>query len=226
MKLSAENVTKEFIRKTGKSNHFSAVNDVSLTLESGRLTVLNGRSGSGKTTLLNMLSGLLSPTKGRITLDGEDIYALDDKRLSRLRNQRFGVIPQGQTAVHSLTVLENILLPFSLYRESGEAEQKYALELAGRLGIAQLCEVRPAELSGGELRRMAIARAVIRRPSVIFADEPTGDLDDENTALVFGFLRELSAQGSAVFIVTHENNAAGYADEVYRMNGGKLEISE
>ena len=222
MSLIAEGVTKEYIRASGKTNRFAAVSDVSLELLPGQLTVLSGRSGSGKTTLLNMLSGLLDPTKGSIKLDNEDIYALDDKRLSRLRNRRFGVIPQGQTAIQSLTVRENILLPYTLYREGSADVEGYADTLMERLDISGLADVRPAELSGGELRRMSIARAVVRRPDVVFADEPTGDLDDENTANVFSFLKALAAEGAAVLVVTHEGDAGSYADELLKMDAGKL----
>ena len=165
-----------------------------------------------------MLSGLLCPTSGRVLSDGDDIYSLDDKKLSKLRNERFGVIPQGQSAVHSLTVMENILLPFALYRE--KPDEEYAKQLMERLDIAQLSQVKPSELSGGEIRRMAIARAAVRKPRILFADEPTGDLDDENTREVFDFLKEQAKNGTAVLIVTHENDAKAYADKLYRMNGG------
>ena len=171
-----------------------------------------------------MLSGLLLPTEGKVLLDEKDIYRLTDKELSKLRNRQMGVIPQGQTAIHSLNVFENIMLPYSLYGEDG-AEDKasdYADELMERLGIAQLAGAKPSELSGGELRRMAIARSLIRRPDYIFADEPTGDLDDENTAEVFGFLRSCADDGAAVLIVTHEGCASDYADEVIRMSAGKI----
>jgi putative ABC transport system ATP-binding protein len=222
MTVTAEDISKEYIRQGRGTNRFAAVSGVSLTLEGGSLSVVTGRSGSGKTTLLNMLAGLLSPSSGRVLLDGRDIYGLDDKTLSRLRCESFGVVPQGQSAVRTLTVEENILLPFMLYKENGGRE--YALELMKRLGIAELASVKPSELSGGELRRMSIARAVIRRPGVIFADEPTGDLDDENTALVFDFLKQLAGEGSAVMVVSHENDALKYADRVMKMSAGKFEI--
>ncbi|MBQ8966092.1 ABC transporter ATP-binding protein [Ruminococcus sp.] len=221
MELKAEKITREFIRPGGKTNRFFAVKETDLTLASGKLTVLMGRSGSGKTTLLNMLSGLLMPSTGKITADGRDLYAMPDKELSKFRNVHMGVIPQGQTAIHSLNVTENILLPFGLYGD--KPDEARAKELMERLDIAELASARPAELSGGELRRVAIARALVRRPEVIFADEPTGDLDDENTAAVFTFLKECAREGAAVLVVTHENEAVNYADEVLRMNAGTLE---
>ena len=114
MILTAENIKKDFIRQREGSNVLEAVREISLTLEPGCFTVLEGYSGSGKSTLLNMLAGLLAPTAGRVLCDGEDLYALDDAHLSRLRNRHFGIIPQGQSALHALTVRENILLPVTI----------------------------------------------------------------------------------------------------------------
>lgn len=222
--LEAQGIRKEFIRQGKGTNRLVAVQDTDLTLGAGELTVLMGRSGSGKSTLLNMLAGLLAPTAGRILLDGEDLYAMEDRALSRLRNARIGVIPQGQTALHSLTVLENVLLPVRMYDPKADAAPE-AAALLERLGIAELQQDKPAALSGGELRRMAIARAVIRRPQIILADEPTGDLDDENTAIVFDFLRESARNGAAVLVVTHEGDAVQYADRIFRMNAGVLTAS-
>ena len=221
MILKAEQVSKRYFRKTGEANHFFAVKGASLELKPGAVTVLMGRSGSGKTTLLHMLSGLLKPTEGKILLDGTDIYSIDDEALSKLRNEKIGVVPQGKSALETLTVMENILLPVSLY---GKASNVQAAEAwLEKLGIASLRDAMPGELSGGELRRMAVARALIGSPDVVLADEPTGDLDDENTKLVLSVLREAADMGAAVLIVTHENEALSYADQAYRMQNGLLE---
>ncbi len=219
MVIRGENIKKEYIRKLGVSNVLTAVDTCRLELAPGSMTVVCGRSGSGKTTLLNMLAGILQPSEGRVFYDGTDIYAMDDGRLSVFRNRNIGYIPQGKSAVASLTVRENILLPLTLYGEDdgGEADR-----LIKRVDLSELRDARPEEMSGGELRRMAIARAMIRKPAVIFADEPTGDLDDENTAAVFRILREAADWGAAVMVVTHEGEAAGYADHMYRMDKGVL----
>ena len=219
--LIAENVSKRYFRRTGQANHFYAVRNVSLELRPGEVAVLMGRSGSGKTTLLHMLSGLLTPTEGAVKLGDADLYRLNDGALSRLRNRRLGVVPQGRSAIDTLTVLENILLPAKLYGRPLPVEN--ARQWMERLGIAHLRDARPAELSGGELRRMAIVRALAQRPDFLFADEPTGDLDDENTRLVLSALRDyVQEQKKAVFIVTHENDAMQYADRSFRMDGGQL----
>ena len=221
MILKAENISKRYFRKTGVANNFYAVNPVNLEIKSGEAAVLMGRSGSGKTTLLNMLSGLLSPTEGKVWMDGIDLYSLDDKVLSRLRSEKIGVVPQGRSAIDTLTVLENILLPAGLYGKPLPVEA--ALQWMERLGIEQLGDARPAELSGGELRRMAIARALAQSPDILFADEPTGDLDDENTRLVLSALYAYAHEKEkAVFIVTHENDALQYTDSVYRMDSGNI----
>lgn len=220
MILKAENLSKRYMRKTGQANYFHAVKGVSLGLRRGELTVLMGRSGSGKTTLLHMLSGLLTPTEGKVWLDDTDLYALDDRRLSRIRNEKLGVVPQGRSAVDTLTVLENILLPGQMY--GGGVDVSAAARWMDALGIAHLRDARPAELSGGELRRMAIARALTRDPDVLLADEPTGDLDDENTEIVLQHLQNSAREGVSVLLVTHETTAANYADRIYRMEKGEL----
>ncbi|MBQ8088701.1 MAG: ABC transporter ATP-binding protein [Clostridia bacterium] len=221
MQLVAEALRKDFFRSSGSSNFFTAVYEVNFTLEEGSLVEICGRSGSGKTTLLNMLSGLLTPTSGRVLLGNDDLYAMNDKARSRARNRSIGVIPQGQSALHSLTVRENVVLPIELYgKQADGARVDMLLE---RVGIAHLANVRPSELSGGEMRRMAIARALAGDAPIIMADEPTGDLDDENTEIVLTLLREIAHAGRAVLLVTHEAEAAKYADAVYRMNAGVLE---
>jgi len=221
-RIRAQGVRKQYFRAGRTSGRtFDAVAPTTLELAPGELVACMGRSGSGKSTLLNLLSGLLEPTEGQVFLDGEDLYALGDAELSRLRNARFGVVPQGQTALHALTVVENVVLPQGLYRQQGSVEDR-ALELLARMGIDELADSYPSELSGGELRRMAIARALVLGPDVVFADEPTSDLDDESTALVLGMLREAADGGAAVFVVTHEADATSYADRVLRMDAGGL----
>lgn len=221
MTVKAEKIAKRYFRKTGGANYFYAVKPVTLEIASGEVAVLTGRSGSGKTTLLHMLSGLLAPTEGNVRFDDTDLYSLDDKVLSRLRGERIGVVPQGRSAIDTLTVLENILLPAKLYGKPLPVEA--ASQWMDRLGIAPLRDARPAELSGGELRRMAIVRALAQFPDILFADEPTGDLDDENTRLVLSaFQAYAHEQKKAVFVVTHENDALQYADTVYQMDAGQI----
>lgn len=221
----AQDICKRYFRETSETNYFTAVEPVSFKLNNGELTVLMGRSGSGKSTLLSMLAGLLKPTEGRITVDGCDIFSLSEGELSVFRNKNIGVIPQGYTALFNLTVAENIMLPAGMHRENETdrgAVRDYTRELMKRLGIYDLRKEYPSNLSGGEMRRMAIARGIINRPDVILADEPTGDLDDENTLLVFKLLRELADTGAAVLVVTHEDTAKDFADVNIKMTAGKV----
>ncbi len=220
MELRAVNISKRYFRKTGGANHFFAVNPLSIALEPGTVTVLCGRSGSGKTTLLHMLSGLLTPTEGRVLLGETDLYARTDRELSRIRNEHIGIVPQARSVVDTLTVLENILLPAELYGK--EDRTGAAMQWMEKLNIRHLSDARASELSGGELRRTAIARTLCLDPDVILADEPTGDLDDSNTMIVYNLFRQAAEQGKAVLLVSHEEEARNYADRIYRMEQGSL----
>lgn len=218
--LRAENLSMRFMRKTGQANHFFAVKDVNIELLPGEVALLTGRSGSGKTTLLHMLAGLLTPTEGKVWLDDVDLYSLPDAALSRLRSEKIAVIPQGRSAIDTLTVLENVLLPAQLNGQKGDVDN--ALHWLDALGIARLRDARPAELSGGELRRMAIARALSGNANVILADEPTGDLDDENTVIVLSLFREVSERdGKIVLLVTHDSEALRFGERLYRIDSGR-----
>ena len=228
MELCAQQIAKWYHRRSDGANRFFAVKEMSFSACSGTLTVLTGRSGSGKTTLLHMLGTLLRPDQGKVLLDSRDLYTMDDRELSGFRNSRYGIIPQGYTAVRSLTVLENVLLPVKMYSRGKDlpfgtepAEQE-AQRLLLRFGMADLSDEYPDRLSGGEQRRLAVARVLAGKPPVILADEPTGDLDDENTVFVMEELRKAADEGAIVVVVTHENDALSYADYSWRMNAGTL----
>ena len=221
MILTAKELKKDFPRTGRSSNYFTAVQPLDLTLRSGEMIEITGRSGSGKSTLLNMLSGMLTPTSGKVLLDETDLYSLNEKNLSRLRNEKIGFIPQGHTALRSLTVLENVLLPSILYSKEYPPEER-ARDLLEKVGLTELLDAKPAELSGGELRRMAIARAMLMNPGILLADEPTAGLDTENIMAVLELLRKAAYDGMAVLLVTHENEAARFADKVLIMDGGKM----
>ena len=236
MIIEAKGIRKDFIRKGSDTNVFTAVQDTDLVLEAGVVTAIRGRSGSGKSTLLNMLAGILEPTAGEVIYAaaddraGENLYAMGDEALSQFRNRQIGYIPQGTSAISSLTVEENILLPCQMRKAGGREEEEKARARAQALmeemAIKHLAGEKPGKLSGGELRRMAIARAMVMSPEVLLADEPTGDLDDENTTIVFEMLRRCALQGVCVLIVTHEEDVEKYADKVYRMNAGVLKEAE
>ena len=220
-RVEARAVTKDYPRAGASGGALTAVRPLDLELGPGSLTVVTGRSGSGKSTLLSMLAGMLAPTSGAVILDGADLYSLDEKSRSRLRNAKIGLVPQGHTALRALSVLDNVLLPAVLYSRERPPRQR-AEHLLEAVGIAELARVGPHELSGGELRRMAVARALLMEPVVVLADEPTAGLDEESTAAVLELLRKTAQEGAAVLVVTHEEGAARFADRVLTMDAGEL----
>ena len=221
MIIEATGVSKEFARARGGKRVFTAVHPLDIGLDEGQLTVISGHSGSGKSTLLTMLAGILTPTAGHVRVEGTDLYSLRDEERSRLRNARIGLVPQGNTALRALTVLDNVLLPSVLYSRD-EAPAARGRELLTTVGLADLAEAKPTELSGGELRRMAIARALLMEPPIVLADEPTAGLDSANATAVLTLLRDAANAGAAVLVVSHETEARHFADRSYTMEDGHL----
>ena len=221
MELRAEKISQDFLRYSAKDGYFIAVQETDFCLAAGTLTVVTGRSGSGKSTLLHILGGLMKPVTGRVLVDDVDLYAMGEDARTRLRSRHIGIVPQRLMSLASLSVRENILLPTLL---AGEAEKfaPRADELMERLGIRKLASVAPSELSGGEQRRVTIARALVMQPGILLADEPTGDLDEETTRSVLSLLRAAADEGTAVLLVTHEPAAKDYADCCRRMDAGIL----
>ena len=221
MIIEATGLTKEFARARGGKRLFTAVHPLDIGLEERQMTLVSGHSGSGKSTLANMLAGILTPTAGHVRLDGTDLYSLRDEERSRLRNERIGLVPQGHTALRALTVLDNVLLPSILYAKA-EAPADRARELLAAVGLGDLADAAPTELSGGELRRMAIARALLMDPAIVIADEPTAGLDSANATAVLTLLRDAADRGAAVLVVSHEAEARSFADRCYTMEDGHL----
>jgi len=223
--LTARGLKKNFFRASKSKNFFTAVESLDFDLERGLVTEITGRSGSGKSTLLNMFCGLLKPSQGKVFIDDVDIYSLPEDQLCYLRNKKIGFIPQGHTALLSLSVLENVLLPYILYNKD-KAPVDRAKELLEEVGLSSLRNSSPNELSGGELRRLAIARAMLMEPQIILADEPTAGLDSQNTIQVLTLLKGASKKGCAVLLVSHDEEAKNFADKLYLMDGGKLNLSD
>ena len=224
MMIIAENISRTFLRQSSTTNIFYAVTDASIEIAPGKIIEIIGKSGSGKSTFLNMLAGLLTPSKGKVLFNDQELYMLSEDKRAEIRNQYIGFIPQGQSAINSLSVKENIELPLLMYRK--QPDEDYLNNLMQTLEIDRLKDIYPNELSGGELRRMAVARAMAIKPKVILADEPTGDLDDENTNRVLEMFKQAALNGSAVLIVTHDRAVDKYADEIYIMNNSHLTKSQ
>jgi putative ABC transport system ATP-binding protein len=248
MLLGIKELTKEYTRGREK---FFAVDHVNLSLGTGDFVSIIGRSGSGKSTLLNLISGLIKPTSGGVFVNDKNIFELNDNDISLLRNEKLGYVPQGQSLLASLTVLDNVILPYTLFKRNGvnasskaksnigywdkaqhdkavnssskaETPTERALSLLEQVGILHLAESYPKHLSGGEMRRVAIARALINNPDILVADEPTGDLDAQTTEEIMQLLKTISENGTAVLIVTHELDTTSYGNQTYSMNVGKL----
>ena len=217
MELRAEKISQDFLRDSAREGYIVAVAETDLCLSSGTVTAVMGRSGSGKSTLLHILGGLLSPVTGKVLIGETDLYALPEDARAELRSSTLGIVPQQLMSLRALTVRENVLLYGREQDVSAHADA-----LMEQLGIAPLAHVCPSELSGGELRRMMIARALAGVPQILLLDEPTGDLDAENTRHVLNLVRESADAGTAVLLVTHECEAASYADICYTMAEGRL----
>ena len=219
MLLEVKNLRKDYKRAT---QQFSAVNNISFSMAQNDFISIMGKSGSGKTTLLNMIAGLLTPTQGKVTINGTNLFELDDKQVSAFRNQYLGYIPQGSSLLPNLTALENIRLPFSLTKRENQSSLNYALQLLEKAQISYLKDAYPANMSGGEMRRIAILRALICQPQLVIADEPTSDLDEESSAQIMALLTDIHQQGTGLLIVTHDNDVAGYSQRTLKMSSGRL----
>lgn len=196
---------------------------VDLDVLAGEVLALVGPSGSGKTTLLYCLAGVLRGWDGTITIDGRHLAAMDERELSDLRAQRFGYVLQFGRLVPELTALENVTLPLRILRVPRREALQRGLSIMEDLGIAHLAKAHSGRLSGGEQQRTAVARALVHRPAVIFADEPTGALDSVNADLVMGcLLAQAREQQTSVVVVTHDEDVAARADRVLAMKDGKL----
>ena len=221
--VNLEGVTKVY--RMG-SNEVRALDGVDWTVEAGSFWAIMGPSGSGKSTLLNILGCLDRPTAGRYLLEGQDVSRLDDDALSEHRLRHLGFIFQSFNLIAQLTVKENIELPLFYQGWSPEQSAGHASELASRVGLGDRLGHRPTELSGGQQQRVAIARALANSPSILLADEPTGNLDSATGLQIMDMLDELNKRGKTIIIVTHEQDVARYASHRIHMQDGHIERVE
>ena len=203
-----------------------ALDGVSLQIDSGEFVSIVGQSGSGKSTLMNLLGCLDTPTQGTYLLDGSDVSTMSDNKLSDIRNRRIGFIFQGFNLVASLNAMENVELPL-IYRKMERGERrKLVYQSLVRVGLKKRMYHRPSEMSGGQQQRVAIARAIAASPPIIFADEPTGNLDSKSGEEVIRILRELNREGRTVILITHDNSIAQKSDRVIHIHDGKIVLDE
>jgi putative ABC transport system ATP-binding protein len=198
-----------------------ALRGVSLGVETGQLVAVMGPSGSGKSTLMHILAGLDKPTEGSVSIAGTEITTLADAKLTRLRRKHIGFVFQFFNLLPMLTAEENVVLPLSIAGE--KPDPTWLAELLGKTGLADRSTHRPAELSGGQQQRVAIARALITRPTILFADEPTGNLDSKTGGEILELLRDsVTAYGQTTVMVTHEARAAAIADRILFLADGLI----
>jgi len=219
--IETNSVTK--IYKTGKVE-FRALNNVSLKIKKGDFIALMGPSGSGKTTLMNLIGCLDRTTSGQIFLDGQNLSVLNDNQLAEIRSKKIGFIFQTFNLIPSVSALKNVALPMVFGGVSRNSREKMALDMLKKFGLENWAGNLPSELSGGQQQRVAIARALANNPSIILADEPTGNLDSATGLQIMKFLASINKQGITIVLVTHDNSLKKYANRIITMKDG--EISE
>lgn len=199
-----------------------ALDSVNLTIDEKEFVAIIGPSGSGKSTLMNMIGCLDAPTSGTYLLDGEDISGFSDRRLAKVRNEKIGFIFQQFNLLKKMTAFENVERPAkytSIKRSERQKRTKEALEM---VGLGDRMEHRPSELSGGQQQRVAVARALVNRPPVLLADEPTGNLDSKSGVEIMNMIHKLHKAGNTVIIITHDSDVAEQADRVLQIYDGKI----
>jgi putative ABC transport system ATP-binding protein len=213
---------RELTRRYGSGETaVDALGGVSLDVPEGKLTAVMGPSGSGKSTLMHILAGLDSPTSGTVTIGGTEITTLGDNDLTKLRRRSIGFVFQFFNLLPMLTAEENILLPLSIAGE--KPDRTWTDELIGKVGLTKRRNHRPSELSGGEQQRVAIARALVTKPTVMFADEPTGNLDSRTSAEILELMRDsVESYGQTTVVVTHDARAAAIADQIFFLADGLI----
>ncbi|MBD2846476.1 ABC transporter ATP-binding protein [Paenibacillus sp. IB182496] len=214
---------KQLSKVYGGKLAYRALTDISLSIEKGEFVGIMGPSGSGKTTLLQLVATIDSPTTGEILINGSNPHLLGKNKLARFRRRELGFVFQDFNLLNTLTVLENIVLPLTLDGERADVMTKKAEAIAEKLGIAEVLNKRTYEISGGQAQRAAIARAIIHEPSLLCADEPTGNLDSKSARAVMELLARLNAEEAAtMMLVTHDALAASYCQRVIFIKDGEL----
>ena len=218
--IKIENLTKTYNYK--KSNAFTALTDVSLTVEDGEMLAIIGKSGAGKSTLLHIIGCIDTFEKGTYTLDDISVHKLSDKKLAQIRNQKVGIVMQDFALVEEYTVLENVKIPLYFARKKKGSSNKLALDALEKVGMKELAKKPVNKLSGGQKQRVAIARAIVNDPSFILADEPTGALDTKTSAEIMTLFKSLNDEGKTVIIITHDPTVAEGCKRQIEISDGKI----
>lgn len=207
-------------------NDVEVLHDINLNIQSGERIAIVGASGSGKSTLLHLLGGLDLPTTGSVWIDGQEMSGVSDKKRGDIRNRYLGFVYQFHHLLPEFTAVENVAMPLLVRGDDSQQAMAKASKLLADIGLEHRLEHRPIELSGGERQRAAIARALVTEPSVVLADEPTGNLDEKTAQVVFELMLELNQRvATALVLVTHDTSLANKMDKVYHLEGGSLKLS-
>jgi putative ABC transport system ATP-binding protein len=209
------------IYKMGDTDVY-ALNGVTLRIEKNEFVAILGPSGSGKSTLMNIIGCLDTPTSGTYILDGKEVNKLSDNQLAEIRNSKIGFVFQQFNLIPQLTALENVELPLIYKGMPASKRHKLAKEALERVGLSDRIHHRPRQLSGGQQQRVAIARALVTDPSIILADEPTGNLDSKSGAEIMSIFKQLHSQGSTIVLITHDNSIAQQARRIVRIQDGQI----
>lgn len=222
--LEGKNITKRYQSESDKGT-LTVLQNTSIAIEKGSIITVAGMSGSGKSTLLHILGGLDRPDSGTVLWEDQPIYDMSKKELAKFRNQKLGFVFQFHHLLPEFTALENIMMPALIRGVSAEKAKQRAVNLLEQFGIPGRAEHRPTQLSGGEQQRVAMARALMNEPDLILADEPTGNLDEENTEILLKLLFDLrERENVSILLITHEKDIARRSDVIYELSKGKLEI--
>lgn len=222
--LRGENITKTFAGKKG-NEPLTVLTDLSIAIEKGTSVSVVGVSGSGKSTLLHILGGLDKPNAGRIVWNNRQMYSMNTKELAAFRNHNLGFVFQFHHLLPEFNAVENVMMPLLISGIDFDEAQTSANQMLDRFGIADRADHRPTELSGGEQQRVAMSRALINNPDLILADEPTGNLDEENTAIMLDMLFDLQrTEEVSMLLITHEKEIAERTDKIYELRKGALHL--
>lgn len=218
--IKIEDLTKTYNYK--KSNAFTALTDVSLTVEDGEMLAIIGKSGAGKSTLLHVIGCIDTFEKGEYTIDDISVHRLSDKKLSQIRNEKVGIVMQDFALVEEYTVLENVKIPLYFTKKRKGSANTLALEALEKVGIRELAKKPVNKLSGGQKQRVAIARAIVNDPSFLLADEPTGALDTKTSAEIMELFKALNADGKTVIVITHDPTVAQACKRQIEISDGRI----
>src|SRR5210317_2137859 len=220
--IEIQNIGKDY--QEGESK-VQAIKEMTFFIDDGEFVAIMGQSGSGKSTLLSILGGLNHPTRGRILLDSLDIYKLSSEQRADLRSEYIGVIIQSFQLIPYLTVLENVKLPMAITGKKSKKQDKMAHDVLARVGLANKADRLPDKLSGGEQERVAIARAIVNKPPILLADEPTGNLDSTTADEIMNLLKELNAKGQTIIMVTHNPEACKHTARTIQVKDGSCSVN-